>query len=234
MRSVYWALPVRLRGVDPPTDVVRALRRSKVSVRFVQIGANDGATGDHLSNTVVRHGWNGIMVEPHPDSFAKLSDYFGDLTQISLANVAICSDTGVREFYYLPNNPLVASFSKDHVRKFAAEANEVRSIDVQCETMMRFLQTHGVDSTDLLAIDTEGYDGEILRSINFDQFQAEAILFETVHLNDKDKSECFRLLAENSFQLMHGAHDTVAVRIPNRYPRLEALVRAYRLPDQPA
>lgn len=234
LKSIYWNLPLAIRGVEPATDLVRALARSSHAVHFVQIGANDGTTGDHLSDAVVRYRWAGVMVEPHPESFAKLSGVFGDSPEISLVNLAISSKAGVQEFFYLPNNPLVASFSQDHVRNFATEGTEVRSVDVQCETMMSFLQTQGSSSIDLLAIDTEGYDGEILRSIDFDQFQAQAILFETVHLSDTDKAECFQLLVENNFQLMHGTHDTVAVRIPNRHPRLEALTKKYLQQHKPA
>ncbi|MEZ6131830.1 MAG: FkbM family methyltransferase [Planctomycetaceae bacterium] len=226
MKSVYWALPVGIRGMDPATDLIRALAGSRTPIRFVQIGANDGSTGDYLTDAVLKHRWTGVMVEPHPDSFAKLSGRFGGFQQITLANLAIGEHAGIQPFYYLPCNSLVASFNKEHVQRFVTEGAEVESVDVQCETMMGFLQTFEVMSIDLLAIDTEGYDGQILRSIDFNQFDAQAILFETVHLSGDEKEQSFRLLAKHGFELLHGAYDSVAVKVPNRHSGLEALLRA--------
>jgi hypothetical protein len=62
---------------------------------FVQIGSHDGRTNDPIARHIdAQPGWRGVMVEPVPELFAKLSDLRGGEERIRLVNAAVCDTRG--------------------------------------------------------------------------------------------------------------------------------------------
>jgi hypothetical protein len=66
---------------------------------FVQIGAHDGKTGDHLRPFVLERGWKGVMVEPVMASFQKLVDNYAGLPGLSFVRAAVADRDGEIEFW---------------------------------------------------------------------------------------------------------------------------------------
>ena len=64
----------------------------------------------------------------------------------------------------------------------------------------------------MLHIDAEGYDYNILKSINFAKIGPEMILFEHRHLSGEDYRKAKELLAENNYSLFEKEFDTFAYR----------------------
>src|SRR4051812_4556021 len=88
---------------EPPTEkeVLRALARAKDSATFLQIGAHDGKTDDHLYALVTKHRWKGILVEPTDYLFERLKENYRGVSGVAFDNRAISTSTGRRPFYSL-------------------------------------------------------------------------------------------------------------------------------------
>jgi hypothetical protein len=81
---------------------------------------------------------------------------------------------------------------------------------VRCTTVAALLERHGVRHLDLLQIDAEGYDHEILRTIDFDALRPRFINYERVLLG-ADEPACRALLTAAGYRLVDWGQDTLAI-----------------------
>ena len=134
-----------------------------------------------------------ILVEPMSIHNEKIWECYNkldfiNLDNIHLENVAITENiTNELNFYYHPNDgPLfeVASTDPYHLIKHGYNPNELIQLKVPTLTMEKLFQTYNVTDIDLLAIDTEGLDDIILKSINYEKFNIKKIIFENLHIKD--------------------------------------------------
>ena len=119
-----------------------------------------------------------------------------DLDNVKLENVAITTQpTGDVSFYYHPNdfgNPAtsasfeVASTDPMHLVKHGYKINELVELKVPSTTMDRLFDKYNVTDIDLLAVDTEGMDDTILKSIDYNKFNIKTIIFENLHIRDQN------------------------------------------------
>ena len=94
---------------------------------LVQIGSNDGKTGDPLFPLLQKNkNWRALFVEPIPETFKKLKSNYPDTKRFRFENVAI--NEGQKMTFYsvdpaakksLPDLPYwfdqLGSFSKEHI-----------------------------------------------------------------------------------------------------------------------
>jgi hypothetical protein len=74
------------------------------SLRFIQVGANDGRYGDPLRRYVLKYPWKGILVEPQPEVYEALKlNYAGLEDRLFFENVAISTDAGGMTLYRARN-----------------------------------------------------------------------------------------------------------------------------------
>jgi len=85
-------------------------------------------------------------------------------------------------------------------------------VQVRCATIASLLQEHGFDSCDLLQIDAEGYDYQIVRSIDFAAVQPLIVRFEHVHMSNADCDQCVELLASHGYRFITERRDIIALR----------------------
>jgi FkbM family methyltransferase len=217
----------RWRAIGRPPGPIAAelerFARARSDVVFVQIGSNDGRSGDPLYRLAIRHRWTGLLVEPVPYLAERLQLNYKRHPQVRIERAAIADVPGTRDFWYLnPEHPLhrwydqVGSFDREHVLRHvsASDADLERLVvrrPVQCLTLGGLLSKHAVDRVDLLHIDAEGYDGVILRSIDFDRLRPDLILFEHAHMRDAERGACARLLEEHGYTLIAQDLDTLAL-----------------------
>lgn len=210
LKAVYWGLPFPVRRLDPAADMLTTLDRTRHPVTFLQIGANDGADCDFLSEKIRRSNWKGLLLEPHPNTFKRLLNTYRECANVRCLNVAISSEDGEKELFYLCDNSLVASFDPDHVEKFSS-SEELQSTVVRCCSMSTLLKEYPLPSIDLLAIDTEGHDSIIIESINFEDIPVDVILFESLHLSSSQRDSCENKLRDAGYRLVPGPYDCVAI-----------------------
>jgi len=217
-RDIYYAPRTLWRSLakafHPSEEAVLrywiAQRDHAADVYFVQIGAHDGKTDDHLRPFVLQHGWKGVLVEPVPTLFGALRRNYRDTPGLTFINAAIADADGHRSFWRCrddapaPMTPL-SSFRRDviarHVRDVDAHFAEVL---VPCLTVRSLLAQVSLPRLDLVMIDTEGYDYEILRQFlapDLERWWPSLILYERRHLSREDRQAATELLRQRGYLL---------------------------------
>lgn len=176
-----------------------------------------------------------VLVEPVREYFEALQVAYGDLPTVRLENVAIAEQEGVRDFYRLapgrehPDFRWLAQLGSlrpermtelwdgcegtqlsDEPRNFWNRHKIVEK--VQCWTLDQLLERHGLERVDLLQIDAEGYDYEILRTIDFSQLRPRFINYERGLLQE-DEPACRAKLQKADYVLFDWGPDTLAVAL---------------------
>jgi len=191
---------------------------------FIQIGANDGILADDLRPLIIKYNLSGICIEPLEDKFEALTKTYEKYPQVKLINVALHptekSFTLYRVDKSAKNLPLcaqgIASFEKQHLtsilRKMVSNAEDVIVEErVPCVQFEHIFESEKLDHLELLQIDTEGFDYEIIKMINFNIIKPAIIRFEINHLSEKDKIECLNHLAINNYKMIYTRTDVIAV-----------------------
>ncbi|MEA2172218.1 MAG: hypothetical protein QOF76_5518 [Solirubrobacteraceae bacterium] len=203
---------------------------------FVEIGANDGSSFDQIGPYARERGWRGIMVEPVPYVFTQLQAAYADSPGVRCENVAIADRAGTMPFFHFAEASLderghlpdfydaVGSFSRAHVAEHAPElADRIVETEVPTVTFDGLLE--GEDRLDLLVIDTEGYDWEILRRIDFRAWRPRLVLYEHYHLQPRDRAAARQRLTQRGYETLEEGLDTWCLR-PDPEDALTELFRA--------
>jgi FkbM family methyltransferase len=204
--------------------LLRAFAEAYPQAFFIEIGSNDGEQHDHLRSFIRARPWSGIMVEPVPYVFERLRANYGDLDRVSLENVAIADRDGEIPFYHLPEATAeeqermpswydgIGSFSRevvlDHARLIPDIAERLVQRNVRALTLGSLCREHGVKNIDLLLIDTEGYDYELIRSIDLNVQRPRLMIYEHYHLDPRDREACRGLVERAGFETMEEGFDT--------------------------
>jgi len=178
---------------------------------FIQIGSNDGKLGDPIHEYIIKYNWHGILIEPVRYIFNKLLRTYEKQKNLIFENIAISNENQIRIFYRLKENknglPILyeqlGSFLPEIVlkhKKFIPNIeNYILKEKVNCITFNYLIQKYNVKKLDLLHIDAEGYDYEIIKSIDFTKIKPKMILYEHIHLSSKDKKQCQEFLKNKGY-----------------------------------
>lgn len=185
---------------------------------FVQIGAHNGDMDDPIHRWAVDHRWHGLLVEPQPGPFAQLQAGYAELKdRLIFENVAIDREERTRPLYRVdprfassPEQTGLASFFPDRALATYAALNQLVSEPVQCLPFQRLLERHRVTKIDLLQIDTEGFDFEIIKMIDFARCRPAMIHFEHRHLSGTEYNACLRLLHAQGYWHVEKEFDVAA------------------------
>jgi FkbM family methyltransferase len=170
---------------------------------------------DPIHEWIRQSRWRGILVEPQLIEFEKLkTNYRQEQNRLVFENVAIATTDGTCTLYRIENGGTedwergVASLLTEPLRfatgRFIAET-------VPCITFDTLLRRHHVSRIDLLQIDTEGYDFEILKQIDFSRLRPVMIRYEHRHLKARDRLACRTYLKGFGYRILEMRFDTAAV-----------------------
>ena len=205
---------------------VQALMRAKgTQLYFIQVGANDGVFGDPLRSFILKYQWRGILIEPQPQIFELLKqNYRNQAENLTFENCAISPESSSLTLH-VPRisgvdsasiyRSSVASVFKSKVAKQSnVKEADLQAIQVPCKTLDYLLSEHGIDSFDVLQIDAEGYDYQVLKSLDFSTTSPELIQFETGHLSVLESRNAAELLHKAGYRIYWGGNqgDTVALK----------------------
>jgi FkbM family methyltransferase len=221
----------------PIERVIFEFGRLSPTAFFVQIGAHDGTALDPLREQIMRRRWSGILIEPVPYVFSRLCANYGDNPRVVLENVAVADRDGRRDFYYLPEAPTgtevwkwydaLGSFHRDvvlsHRRLIPDIDDRIETIPVPCLTFDSICRKHGVNDVAVVQIDTEGYDFEVLKLIDFNRYEVQLVMYEHLHLDPSTKAASRRLLNEHGYVSISDGMDVLAVHggVLRKFPRLD-------------
>ncbi len=195
---------------------------------FIQIGSNDGSVRDPIYQFVRQHQWHGILVEPIKYYFDRLRANYAGIPHLIFENVAISDRMQTREFYRVQEGLRhvpqwcegLGSFYKDVILKHQWAIPDIERLivteRVQCIAFADLLRKHRVRQVDLLLIDTEGYDYEIIRQIDFQAITPAVLMYEHRHLKADERIACEKTLRDLGYSLAHRFANTLAWRKPGR------------------
>lgn len=216
-------IPNKIKEILVKYIIDRKYKNNPKDFFFVQIGSNDGVSGDPIYKFIKKYNWKGILVEPVPYLFKKLQSTHAHQNGLILENVAIHKESGYQEFFRIeennePNNPSwydkIGSFDKNVLlrRKHLIPNFDKHFITekIKCITFSELLKKHKVEKIDLLNTDTEGYDYEIIKMLNLGEIKPRMILFECKHLSQEDKNAYTELLRQNNYRIIFKGGETFA------------------------
>ncbi|MBP9837394.1 MAG: FkbM family methyltransferase [Proteobacteria bacterium] len=194
---------------------------------FVKVGANDGLTGDPCSDILLNdRKWRGILIEPVPYNFERLKENFKDHSRFLFEQIAIGKESGQAKFFYVDkiakekvtNLPdwydQIGSFDRNHILKHLNGVLEPYIIECEIEvnSLSETLKRNEIQEIHLLHIDTEGFDLEILKSIDLSQIQPVIIYIEHQHLDNESKQEMLSILSSDSYLIKDCGADFFAYK----------------------
>jgi len=204
--------------------LLRAFGETYPEAFFVEIGANDGAQYDHLREQIAERSWRGIMVEPVPYVFARLRENYGDRAGIALENAAVAGSNGTMAFFHLAQAApderaglpdwydALGSFSRDSVLSHAPQIPDIErrlvSIDVPTITFDSLLAKHGADAVDLILVDTEGFDYEVLKTIDLARHRPRMVVYEHFNFDPAQRDACRDYIRGFDYELLEEGFDT--------------------------
>jgi len=189
---------IKKYGNELGTDWRKLLNRETPVI--VQIGAHDGVLGEEygLHETLDElENFRLILVEPIDIWFSNLSSIYGkykdkveyEMHAISEIDGQIrMMDQGCMSM--IDNNGDLSVFSK----KWST-----------------FIKDKNVSNIDLLLLDCEGYEFEIIKSINFDEQNISMIRYEFYHI--KNKQECDEYLMSKGYTIELCYYDSISNKI---------------------
>jgi FkbM family methyltransferase len=207
------------------------ISRIRKPVRFVQIGAADGRRADPIHAFVVRYGWQGILCEPLPDLFTLLKQNYQGQEGLIFENVAITEKEELRPMSRVPLNKVgtdgvphwafgassLVPGKTGFARQPAGDETWKRSIvteSVRCVSLATLLERNNVRELDVFQLDTEGYDADILKQLDFGRYHPAVIGMEWQWLSEKERHDVAALLRDNGYHLYPSDGDLVATGVP--------------------
>lgn len=193
------------------------------SFSFILIGANDGVSHDYLFDFLRKRDSRGVAFEPVAHSFAQLQKNFSIFPGVTLVNKAIHpSKTEVKLYKVIPEKLAelpewasgIASLDPEHHKKSGIATNCITSENATAGPLMQLLDEFAPGLVpDYLQTDTEGFDAEIIRQVDFARIRPFIIRFEYINLDQKSKRESIDLLKKNGYYCFYDGMDIGAVQL---------------------
>jgi FkbM family methyltransferase len=160
-----------------------------MSRTFFQIGTNDG---DDLFNKLVKKYIPEciILVEPNNDLINKIKKNYSNMNNVYIYNNAIYyTDDEDIQLYIPAKNGVMGTvaengliYSDSHFSLVPmndwGNKNDMAKITTKSITFDTICSNHGITNIDYLQIDTEGFDSEIIKMIDFSKYKINTIRFE--------------------------------------------------------
>ena len=187
---------------------------------FIQIGANDGVKFDYLYDFVTQNNCKGVVVEPLKAYFERLQNNYSDYPDIVPVNIAIHDAKKTVDVYYVDPKKLgsvpewaegIGSLDYNHHKKHGISSDCIVSDPVECLHLMELINQYTFTPLNLLQIDVEGYDGEVVKMIDFATIKPRLIKYEHSHIPKNVQKEVIKLLKGNGYKTFRQGGDTVGV-----------------------
>lgn len=169
---------------------------------FLQIGTNDG-NDDFIKIVKENEPSKIILVEPNNLLNDKIKENYKEIKNYVIENYAITSDNlGTVELVIPKNNPSTGksvngvSYGDQHFTLVPMDdwGGDFEKIKSESISFNNLCKKHNIDHINYLHIDTEGYDSEIIKSIDFDNIKIDIIKYEFWPFDEN----CFKRHGEKS------------------------------------
>lgn len=176
-------------------------------MRFVQIGTSSAK--DDVFNFIKDQDIElGVLVEPLEEHRQSILNCYEGIENIHLEQVAVRWDD-VREvqFYSSELHLGASSFRKKHLIRHRIPMEKIDTRVVKCIHIHELFDKYKIDYLDHLFTDTEGFDGDLLLSLDFNKYKIKHIVFESIHLDSPQFSggektkRVFNYLVSNGYKI---------------------------------
>ncbi|MFH6999063.1 FkbM family methyltransferase [Flavobacterium sp. FlaQc-57] len=190
---------------------------------FVQVGANDGISFDFLYDFVIKRKSEGVVIEPVKEYFTELTYNYRAFPEIIKVNKAVhpterlivinkISPSAIQKYPDWVKG--IASLDSEHHLKTGIDSNDIIQEEVKANSLMSILY-HNLKNKkiDYFQVDTEGFDFEILKGLNFESYRPFMIKYEKVNLKASDQNQLKVYLKRHGYFLFDEFGDTIAVNL---------------------
>lgn len=133
---------------------------------YLEIGAHDGVRESNSRFYDVCLGWSGLLVEPHPDNYAKNTKLRPNAHHLGVAPSCLGNSTGI------------VSFSQ-HTYTSAMVEGEVGSLlEIHCGPLSYYLDALDIRHIDFWSLDVEGSELALLKTVDFERVHIDVIIVE--------------------------------------------------------
>jgi FkbM family methyltransferase len=177
--------------------------KNKKHGKYIELGALDGILYSNTKFFEDQLGWNGILIEPHPEKFKGLE--MNRSNNILFNNVVSNKTDDLLFRYFVDNYAGVSGVENtlpaEHLRGFYSCVNEPQAyILLKPDSLTNIIKKSNIDRFDLLSLDVEGHEYEVLLSWDF-SVPIDVILIETLGGSMCEKEElCRQLLIQNGYK----------------------------------
>lgn len=206
IKSIWVLLPSSLR------NLLWTFISSKVKIKahiedcltasdgvIIQVGANDGVSNDPLYESILRYKRQSFLVEPIDYLAEKLCLLHKENAFVKICQFAIHPNSNSVDFFHLPRDAdkkmgalwkpwfdQIGSFSKQHLVKHSPIIESfIEKTSISCKTLNHLIIDNKVESISILHIDAEGFDLEVLYSIDLERVKPHMLMLEHKHLKLK-------------------------------------------------
>ena len=154
----------------------------------IQVGANDGKTGDPIYHFCRARATRAVMIEPQPWLIDTLKANYAGSNNVIVENVAIGHPDDKELSFWTLKREYWADYEKNVGRSpteifstvkhqlvnriatrlkldLTAAENTVEAINVPFHTLEQIVDKHGLVDLDFLQIDCEGYDFRVMQTL---------------------------------------------------------------------
>ncbi len=188
---------------------------------FIQVGANDGISFDFLYEFAISRQSSGLVIEPVIDYFNELVINYKDYPEIKKINKAVhCFEKSIKIYKIMESRKQkypdwvkgMASFDENHHKRQNISKEDMEVENVSAETLMNIISnSYSNKKIDYLQIDTEGYDLEILKMLDFSIVKPPIIKYEHVNLEKADLIASKKLLIDQGYSIFKEGIDTLGI-----------------------
>ena len=173
---------------------------NKTNGVFVEVGAFDGISYSN-SSPLVKCGWKGIYIEPVKEYFERLHNNLGHNKNLTLLNCAI-SDTeeekniNVMETLSTLNDNMIPIY--ENIDWAIPSTKILKKEKITCKKLTTVLDENLMDQNiDVLIIDVEGYELNVLNSLDFNKYSPNMIIIELEDNHESFQTDNCKELREN-------------------------------------
>lgn len=220
LRKLLELFNLRIVQIPLTEQMLNTLHKRK-KINFLQIGANDGISFDCLYDYVTQYNWEGVVVEPLEDFYKSLCNNYKDYPNVKPIKYAINSTQTEMSLFKLNPNYYnyypdwakgIASFSQDHLVKHDIDVQHILIEKVNCISLMELIEKFKLEDINYLQIDTEGFDAEVIKMIDFSVVAPQIIKYEIKHLSNEQRNEVEQILISHNYILKSDYSDGFAIR----------------------
>ncbi|MDQ7730920.1 FkbM family methyltransferase [Halomonas sp. SpR8] len=205
-------------------DIIKKYELDIANIKFISVGANDGIKHDPIAPFLKKYDWEGVFIEPIPEYFSLLKENYKKSRKIILEQAAIGSEESQKNIYLInPKAPWITIFFGKRLASFDRKIIESHSwyvpmlrkniinLEVAVIPLRTIIEKYEYWDVDLITIDVEGYELEVITSLDFTKIKPKIIFFETKHLTINGYEKIVNLLETEGYKIFALGRDSYAI-----------------------